>query len=115
MDPENSIRAARRKVELSEEIGTEEVRCIYCGNTDSTVVRLRRIQKHHPFGHRRDPLTNFACLNCHAVAHECLRDADVPMIQEKEPRIFAKAVFRALAVHFTMLAKACRRFASRME
>jgi hypothetical protein len=113
--PENPVRAARRKAELSEELGTDKVRCIYCGNTDPIVVRPRRIQGHHSFGRKRDPITVFACLNCHAVAHERLRDADVPMTQEKDPRMFAKAIFRMFAVHFTLLAEACKRFAKRME
>lgn len=113
--PENPVRAARRKVELAERLGTDEVRCIYCGCTDPTVVRPRRIQRHHLFCHKRDPIKDLACLNCHAVAHERLRDADVPMTQEKDPRMFARAVFRMFAVHFTLLAEACKRFAKRME
>lgn len=60
-------------------------------------------------------MTVFACLNCHAVAHENLRDADVPMTQEKEPRLFARAIFQMFAVHFALLAEACRRFARRMK
>jgi len=111
----NPVRAARRKVELSDELGTDEVRCIYCGCTDPTVVRPRRIQKHHLFGHNRDPITEPACLNCHAVAHEHLRDVDVAMTSEREPTKFARAIFRVLAVHFSLLAEACWRFAKRME
>jgi hypothetical protein len=70
---------------------------------------------HHMFSRDRDPLEVLACLNCHAVAHEGLRDADVPMTCEKEPTKFARAIFRALAVHFSLLAKACWRFAKKME
>jgi hypothetical protein len=55
------------------------------------------------------------CLNCHAAAHEHLRDADVPMTSEREPTKFARAIFCALAVHFSLLAKACWRFAKKME
>lgn len=115
MPPRNPIRAARRVAEAIEQLGTEQPRCLYCGNSDPLLVRPRRVQDHHIFGEDRDELTVEACLNCHAVAHECLTDAEVPMTQEKEPTKFAGAIFRALAVHFELLAKACWRFAKRME
>jgi hypothetical protein len=111
----NPARAARRRAEALEQHGTEQVRCQYCGNTDPLLVRRRRIEDHHIFGRDRDPLIVLACLNCHAVAHEDLRDADVPMTCEKEPTKFARAIFRALAVHFSLLAKACWRFARKMQ
>jgi hypothetical protein len=44
-----------------------------------------------------------------------LRDAEVPMTSEREPTKFARSIFRALAVHFSLLANACWRFAKRME
>lgn len=113
--PHNPARAARRTTEAMEKLGVEQARCIYCGNTDPLLVSPRRIQDHHPFGKDRDEATVMACLNCHAGAHEGLRDADVPMTCEKEPTLFARAIFRALAVHFSLLAEACRRFAKRME
>jgi hypothetical protein len=111
----NPARAARRQVEATEQNETECARCIYCGNTDPLVVRPRRIVDHHIFGQDRDPQTALVCLNCHAVAHEGLLDADVPMTSEKEPTKFARAIFRALAAHFSLLAKACWRFARRMQ
>ena len=111
----NPARAARREVETSEQNGTEPARCIYCGNTDPLVVRPRRIVGHHLFGKKRDSMEAPSCLNCHAIAHEDLLDAEVPMICEKEPTDFSRAIFRALAVHFSLLAKACWRFAKRME
>jgi hypothetical protein len=113
--PHNPARAARRKAEAIEQFGTEQARCLYCGNTDPLLVRPRRIENHHIFGDERDPFTAPACLNCHAGAHDALHDAEVPMTQEKEPTKFARAIFRALAVHFELLAKACWRFAKRME
>ncbi len=113
--PLNPARAARRKTEALEQLGTEQPRCIYCGIIDPLLVRPRRIENHHIFGDERDIHTVHACLNCHAVAHENLRDADVPMTHEQEPTKFARAIFRALAVHFSLLAEACRRFAKRME
>lgn len=113
--PHNPARAARRKTEAIEEFGTDHPRCLYCGCTDPLLVRPRRISDHHIFGRERDEQTVEACLNCHAGAHEGLRDAEVPMTCEKEPTKFARAIFRALAVHFSLLAKACWRFAKKME
>ena len=115
MSPHNPARAARRNAEALERSGTQQPRCIYCGNTDPLLVRPRRIVDHHIFGRDRDVITVPACLNCHAVAHEHLLDADVPMACEKEPTKFARAIFGALAVHFSLLAKACWRFAKRMQ
>jgi hypothetical protein len=111
----NPIRTARRKVEALAQHETDEVRCLYCGNTDPLVVRPRRIQNHHIFGDERDSTTVPVCLNCHAVAHEHLRDAEVAMTCEKEPTAFARAIFGALALHFSLLAKACWGFAKKME
>jgi len=113
--PHNPARAARRTTEATEALGTEQARCIYCGLIDPLLVRPRRIPGHHAFGRKRDALVVPCCLNCHAVAHEALQDAEVPMTYEKEPTKFARAIFRALAVHFELLAKACWRFAKRME
>jgi len=113
--PHDPARAARRKAEALELLGTEQVRCLYCGNTDPLLVRRRRLQDHHIFSRDRDPLEVVSCLNCHAVAHEHLQDAQVPMTQEKDPTKFARAIFRALAVHFELLANACKRFAKKME
>ncbi len=115
MGPHNPTRTARRTAEALEQLGTEHPRCIYCGNTDPLLVRPRRIVNHHLFGEDRDEATVPACLNCHAGAHDALTDADVPMTSEKEPKKLARAIFRLFAVHFELLAKACWRFAKRME
>ena len=48
--PHNPARAARRKAEAIEQLGTEQPCCIFCGNTDPLLVRPRRIQNHHIFG-----------------------------------------------------------------
>lgn len=113
MGSRNPARAARRMAEAIERVDVPL--CRYCGNTDPRLVRPRRIQNHHLFGEERDEATVPVCLNCHAGAHEALIDAEVPMTCEKEPTMFAGAIFRAFAVHFEILAKACWRFAKRME
>jgi hypothetical protein len=107
--------AARRKAELCERNGSEKTRCIYCGHTDPLVVHPRRIQGHHFVSRERDSVTAPVCLNCHAAAHESIRDANIAMTCEKDSNAFARAVFLLMAVHFSMLAEACRRFAKKME
>lgn len=111
----NPARAARRNAEALEQHGRHEVRCIYCGNTDPLVVRPRRIEDHHFLSRERDSITEPVCLNCHAVAHEYLRDAGVAMKCERDPAAFARSIFRLLAVHFSLLAEACQRFAKKMD
>lgn len=113
--PRNPARSARQIEEAIDEFGGDQLVCDYCGCSDPRRVRPRRIQDHHPFCKERDEATVPACLNCHAGAHDALSDAEVPMIQEKEPTKFARSIFRAFAVHFELLAKACWRFAKRME
>jgi hypothetical protein len=115
MGPHNPARAARQMAEAVEQNGTDQPVCLYCGLIDPLRVRPRRIQNHHFFGEDRDEAAIQTCLNCHAGAHDALTDAEVPMTCEKEPIKFARAIFRALAVHFELLAKACRRFAKKME
>jgi len=98
-----------------ERLGGDQPLCLYCGNTDPRLVRPRRVQNHHLFGDARNEATVTTCLNCHAGAHDALEDADVPMTCEKEPSKFARSIFRAFAVHFELLAKACWQFAKKME
>jgi hypothetical protein len=112
---DNPARAARRKVELGELNGTDAVRCIYCGNTDPLVVRPRRIQEHHFLSRERDSVTAPVCLNCHAVAHEHIRDANIAMRCEKDSTALARAMFQLLGVHFSLLAETCRRLAKKMD
>jgi hypothetical protein len=112
---DNPARAARRKAEMCEQNGSDEVRCIYCGNTDPLVVRFRRIQEHHFLSRERDSVRAPVCLNCHAVAHEYIRDANIGMRCEKNPTALARAMFQLLAVHFSLLAETCRRLAKKMD
>jgi hypothetical protein len=112
---DNPARAARRKTELRERNGSEKVRCIYCGHTDPLVVRPRRIQGHHFLSRQRDRAKTPVCLNCHAVAHERIRDANIAMKCEKDPTELARAEFLLLAVHFSMLSDTCRRLAKKLE
>ncbi len=111
----NPARAARRNEEAFEQNGSERLRCIYCGITDPLVVRPRRIHYHHLLSRKRDSITVPLCLNCHAVAHEHLSDADIAMKCERDPIAFARSVFLSQAVHFSSLAEANRRFAKKMD
>jgi hypothetical protein len=111
----NPARAARRNEEAFEQNGSEHLRCIYCGYVDPLVVRPRRIQNHHLLSRERDSVTAPVCLNCPAAAHEEILDAEVAMKCERERVVFARSIFRLLAVHFSLLAKACWRFAKKMD
>jgi hypothetical protein len=112
---QNPVRAARRNAEAVAQNGSEKLRCIYCSNVDSRVVRPRRIQNHHFLARERDPVTVPLCLNCHAVAHLLISDADIPMKCEHNPTLLARAIFKLFAVHFSMLAEACWRLAKKMD
>jgi hypothetical protein len=79
----NPARAARRKTELCERLGSERPFCVYCGYAEP--VALRRISRkflpeHHLLGRNHDgDLTVLVCLNCHALLHEIFLDAEIDL------------------------------------
>jgi hypothetical protein len=115
----NPARAARRKTELRERLGNERPTCLYCGYTE--LLALRRMSrkflpKHHVCGRNHDPnLVVFACLNCHAVMHELMSDAEVELQPVSDPVMRVATMLRAEAVHFEMLAHSKRRQAGLLE
>jgi len=84
--------------------------CISCGESDP-------IAFHEVPGHNNDPtIEGPLCLNCHAKAHEALRDAGVPL-GAHPPRTMPErlqAVVRALATFFELLARSLHDWASRL-
>ena len=115
----NPVRAARRKTELSERLGAERPVCIYCGFPEPVALRRvsrKLLEKHHPVGRNHDPdLKVFACLNCHALAHENLLNAEVDLEPESNPVKRVAKMLRAEAVHAEMMANAKRRQAALLE
>lgn len=115
----NPARAARRETELRERLGAERPACIYCGYMELVALRRtprRLLPLHHVFGRNHDPdLVAFVCLNCHAVMHESLSDAEVQMQSVSDPVMRVAAMLRAEAVHFEMLANTKRRQANLLE
>ncbi len=117
--PHNPVRAARRKTELSERLGAERPRCMYCGCAE--LVALRPVTRkflvdHHLLGRNHDPDSRlFLCQNCHALAHENLLDAEVDLEPEPNPIMRVAKMLRAEAVHFEMMASAKRRQAALLE
>ena len=115
----NPARAARRKAELRERLGAERPVCFYCGYAE--LVALRRVSRkflreHHVLGRKHDPdATVFVCLNCHALIHEKLIDAEVDLQREADPVKRVAKMLRAEAVHFEMLANSKRRQAALLE
>jgi hypothetical protein len=116
---QNPARAARRKTELRERLGAEWPICIYCGYSE--LVALRKISRkllpeHHVWGQNHDPdLTVIACLNCHAVIHERLNDAEVELEPLSDPKERVATMLRAEAVHLEMLASSKRKQAALLE
>ena len=115
----NPVRAARRKAELRERLGAERPACAYCGYEE--LVALRRISRkllleHHVLGRKHDSdLSVIACLNCHAVVHEMLADAEVDLRPQSDPVKRVAAMLRAEAVHLEMLANSMRKQAELLE
>ena len=115
----NPARAARRNTELRERLGSEEPVCFYCGFAKP--VALRRLCrkcfiKHHPLGRKHDPnLVVLVCLNCHALLHERLPDAEVDLQHEHDPGKRVATMLRAEAVHCEMLANTKRQQAALLE
>jgi hypothetical protein len=117
---QNPVRAARRRAELCERLGSERPVCIYCGYAE--IAALRRVsrkllRKHHVLGGNHDPdLTVLVCLNCHALLHEdLLPDAEVDLRQEPDPRKRVAKMLRAEAIHFEMFAHSKRKQAALLE
>jgi hypothetical protein len=117
--PHNPARAARRKTELLEKLGSERPRCMYCGRAEP--VALRRVTRkflvdHHLLGQNHDPDSELIlCQNCHAIAHENLLDAEVDLEPESNRVKRVAMMLRAEAVHFEMMASAKRRQADLLE
>ncbi len=117
--PHNPVRAARRKTELSERLGAERPRCMYCGCAE--LVALRPVTRkflvdHHLLGRNHDPDSKLIlCQNCHALAHENLLSAEVDLEPESNPVKRVAKMLRAEAVHLEMMASAKRRQAALLE
>ncbi|HEV2304198.1 MAG TPA: hypothetical protein VGR93_01645 [Candidatus Acidoferrales bacterium] len=117
--PHNPVRAARRKVELSENLGDERPVCMYCGCAELPLLRRvsrKFLAEHHPLGRNHDPaLKGWLCRNCHALSHEKLIDAGVDLRAESDPVKRVATMLRAEAVHFEMLAQTKREQAALLE
>jgi hypothetical protein len=93
-DPvKTAVRRARRQQRLG-----SEASCAFCGVADQEslrivddpklIERIRQIllERHHPLALAQDPdLTIILCRNCHALATESLRCADVPLEIQGNP------------------------------
>jgi hypothetical protein len=117
--PHNPARAARRKTELQERLGSERPRCKYCGCAEPVVLRpvtRKFLVDHHLLGKNHDPDSKvFVCLNCHALVHENLLVAGVDLEPEPNPIKRVAEMLRAEAVHYEMMATAKRRQVALLE
>jgi hypothetical protein len=117
--PHNPARAARRKTEMHERLGSERPRCIYCGCAEPVALRpvtRKFLRDHHVFGRNLDPDSeSLLCQNCHALAHESLLNAEVDLEPEPNPVKRVATMLRADAVNLEMLANAKRKQAELLE
>ena len=115
----NPVRAARRKAELQERLGSDNPVCLYCGCVEP--VALRRVSRkflddHHLEGRNHDPnLTMFLCRNCHALAHEDLLGCAVDLRTMSDPVKRVATMLRAEAVHLERWARTKREQADLLE
>ncbi|HVB57143.1 MAG TPA: hypothetical protein VNE63_12025 [Candidatus Acidoferrales bacterium] len=104
---------------MRERLGSEWPVCFYCGYAEPVALRsipIKSFPEHHVLGRNHDPdLTVLVCLNCHALAHEKLTDAEVDLRKEFDPVKRVATMLRAEAIHFEKLAKTKREQASLLE
>ena len=116
---QNPARAARRKTELRERLGSERPVCMFCGCAEPVVLRSvsrQFLEEHHLLGRNHDPnLTAFVCLNCHALAHEALLNAGVDLQPESDPVKRVIQMLRAESVLFEMLSRTKQQQAEWLE
>jgi hypothetical protein len=112
----NPLRTLRRRAQRLERLGSEHAFCLRCGCSEPMVLRpVTRsfLEQHHVVGLVNDAdLTLALCFNCHALITERLHQAGVSMTREPDGIKFAANVFRALAVHHSMLSEASWRFSA---
>jgi hypothetical protein len=83
--------------------------CMLCGESDP-------VSFHHMAGRNNDEaLEGPVCLNCHAKAHEGLRDAGVALGRGSHPTVPERieAVLRALSTFFVLLGNVLWEWAER--
>src|SRR5262245_47931675 len=86
--------------------------CTWCSESNPTVINIHVIP-----GRNNDPAMQLMlCQNCHAKAHEALRDAGVPLRRDQLRTVpeRAEAVLRALATFFELLSRALDAWAARL-
>jgi hypothetical protein len=119
MRDEKPIRTARRKLRRLTRLGSNHPICFRCSIAEVAVlvpVSKRFLEDHHVVGESHDPiLTVPLCRNCHYLATENLLLSDVSMLPEPNPVKRVAIILRGLAVHFEMLAEACRRWAGLLQ
>ena len=99
-----------RKEQRRRRFGSDPT-CMLCGESDPTAF-------HHSAGRNNDEtLEGPLCLNCHAKAHDALKDAGVPLLADPERTLPERihAVLRALATFFELLANSFHNWANRLD
>jgi hypothetical protein len=111
------VRKARRARRLG-----PDASCVLCARIEPEALRrtpAHLLELHHTAGRVLDESTEVVvCLCCHALAHEGLRDAGVPLEGDGDGRTIVERValvLRGLASWLTLLAAALLRFADGLD
>jgi hypothetical protein len=105
-----------RKVFRQRRLGESPV-CVACGYSKPEGMKLPIPQDHHVAGQANDPqLIARLCFNCHAEAHELMRNAGVKL--SPGPRNVLDlllVVLKGVASFFVLLAARLRDWAERLQ
>lgn len=100
------IRTAARQVRRAERqsLGLAAIRCAWC------------IEEHHPAGRSHDPgFTVPLCQKHHDEMHELMRQAEVSLSFEADPKRKVAMALRGMAIYHRAEADAFERFADLLE
>jgi hypothetical protein len=107
-DPlQNDLRKERRRRRFP-----PDAACLLCGQANLAVLL-----DHHIFGrHNDEHLVGIFCLNCHAWAHEALRDAGVDLGRDDSRSLLERIemMLRSLAALCLLLASSLAEWAERL-
>lgn len=104
-DKETQIVQERRKQARLERLGTNNPRCVTCGEADN-----RCFQKHHLGGRKNDPMTVTSCLNCHAKESDLQKNHPQQVKAPSDPLEAIGFFLLGLADLFALLMEKLRDF-----
>jgi hypothetical protein len=102
---EHKMKKEKRRQNALERLGTNQPRCIICGETD-----WRCLESHHIAGRNFDEATVILCRNCHRKPSDDQKDH--PKAATTPPDLFDRAghFLLGLADFFVLLIEKCREY-----